>query len=263
MISEIKSFLTHPLVRDLDIDAPETTGQVYELIREKNFLSQIYASWYREIAKSLPIDVYGPVTELGSGGGFMKNFIPDLITSEILRITSVDIILDGTRLPFKKNSLRGIVMIDVLHHIPDVSSFFKEALCRLKPGGVVVMIEPWITSWSKFILPYFHHEPVDIHAPDWGLPSGGGPLSKSNQALPWIVFNRDLHRFKECYLGWNLPNIRLHSPFSYILSGGVSLKSLLPGNFYPACLFVEKLLTPFMPVIAMFATISIKKKENP
>jgi len=42
-------------------------------------------------------------------------------------------------------SLRAIVMTDVLHHIPNVESFFAEAARCVRPGGVIVMIEPWLT----------------------------------------------------------------------------------------------------------------------
>ena len=80
MISTIKSFLTHPLVRNLDIDSPDTNEQISCLIREKAFLNSIYTSWYEEIACLLPKHISGPVIELGSGGGFLKTKIPNLKT---------------------------------------------------------------------------------------------------------------------------------------------------------------------------------------
>ena len=43
-------------------------------------------------------------------------------------------------------SLDGIVMTDVLHHIPDCTSLFHEAARVIRPGGRVVMIEPWNTT---------------------------------------------------------------------------------------------------------------------
>ncbi len=261
MLLNLKSFLTHPLVRNLDIDAPETNEQISRMIREKAFLKQIYSSWYSEIEQSLPRNIDGPVVELGSGGGFLQDFIPNLITSEILKIPNVDISLDGCRLPCKKHSLKGIVMVDVFHHIPNVDKFLREASFCVKPEGVIVMIEPWMTKWSKFIFSHLHHEPVDVDANDWALQDDGGPLSLANSALPWIVFNRDLNKLIRRYPEWNIKNIRLHTPFSYLLSGGVSLKSLVPGIFYRSCQYIEYLLTPFMQTIAMFATITLERKE--
>ena len=50
--------------------------------------------------------------------------------------------LDGEKIPFKNASLRGIVMIDVFHHIPCVKSFLTEATRCVRAGSVIVMIEP-------------------------------------------------------------------------------------------------------------------------
>jgi len=261
MLSSIKSFLAHPMVKGLDIDSPETNEQISQLIREKAFLKQIYSSWYTEISQLIPQNIDGPVVELGSGGGFFKDIIPNLITSEILNIPNVDIVLDGCTLPMKKQSLRGITMIDVFHHIPDVEKFLSSASFCVKPGGVIVMIEPWISKWSKLIFSHLHHEPIDTKVQDWKMPDGGGPLSRANSALPWIVFDRDQNKLKQKNPEWEVINIRRHSPFSYLLSGGVSLKSLLPGAFYGLCLNIENLLGPFMNTIAMFATIALVRKE--
>jgi hypothetical protein len=40
----------------------------------------------------VPEKINGPVVELGSGGGFLKNYIPDLIISEILKFSIVDVV---------------------------------------------------------------------------------------------------------------------------------------------------------------------------
>jgi len=37
--------------------------------------------------------------------------------------------------PLKMAALRGIVMFDVFHHLPDVKSFLTEAADCVKPGG--------------------------------------------------------------------------------------------------------------------------------
>ncbi len=70
----------------------------------------------------------GLVLELGSGGGFLADYIPRLITSEVFYIQGVNIILDGRHLPIQNHSLDAIVMVDVLHHIHRVEMFFNEFL---------------------------------------------------------------------------------------------------------------------------------------
>lgn len=103
--------------------------------------------------------------------------------------------LDGEKIPFKNASLRGIVMIDVFHHIPCVKSFLTEATRCVRAGSVIVMIEPWNTCWSRLVYKYLHHEQFDPASKKWGFRKGG-PLSQANSALPWIVFERDHEKFK-------------------------------------------------------------------
>ena len=94
----------------------------------------------------------------------------------------VDRVVDARALAFDDNALDGIVMVDVLHHIPDVSLFFQEASRCVKAGGLVVMIEPWHTPWSRWVYQNLHHEPFEPTS-DWTIPASG-PLSGANGALP-------------------------------------------------------------------------------
>lgn len=78
----LKIWLTHPLTRGLDLDDPHTTCLRWQIIREKPFLRKIYEEWYKAIAWALPKSD-GVIVELGSGGGFLSDFIPGLITSHV------------------------------------------------------------------------------------------------------------------------------------------------------------------------------------
>ena len=254
LLKFLKSLAVHPLTRGMELDSPETTIQRLKIIQEKAFLKKFYHQCYLGLAKSLPTDVGGPVLELGSGGGFLKECIPDLTTSEILPIPGVDLRLDGQKLPFKRAALRGIVMFDVFHHLPDVNSFLTEAADCVKPGGAIVMLEPWNTAWSRLIFRSLHHEPFLPDSPDWHF-SGGGPLSMANQALPWIVFKRDQEKFIQQCPQWQIEEIKLDYPFCYLLSGGLAYRSLMPGFLFGAWRAVENCLQPWMHTWAMFAKV--------
>lgn len=261
MLKKLFQFLAaHPLTRKIDLDSPETTLRRRQIIQEKSFLRKFYHECYLSIAKSLPDSVSGPILELGSGSGFLKEYIPNLITSEIIRIPEVDIILDGTRLPFANNSLEGIVMIDVLHHIPNAPSFFSDAADCLKPGGIIIMIEPWTTPWSRFFYRYLHHEPFEHDAEDWKMPNGG-PLSQANSALPWIIFERDRQKFENEYPQFHIQEVFLNFPFCYLLSGGISLRASLPGEMYNIVRKIENLTRPWMNTWAMFAKIILRNNS--
>jgi SAM-dependent methyltransferase len=251
----LKRWLEHPLTRGLPIDAPETTALRRTIIKQKSFLRQIYLEWYREIMAWLP-SCEGPVLEIGAGAGFLRDLLPGLITSDIIATPGVALAFDARRLPFADGVLRAIVMTNVLHHLPGPRHFFAEAARCVKPGGTIVMLEPWVTPWSTFIYTRLHHEPFEPAAPHWEFPDSG-PLSGANGALPWILFHRDRQQFEREFPTWRIDLIRPAMPLRYLLSGGVSLRSLMPGWTFPFWKAAEALMRPFMNQLAMFALIRL------
>ena len=255
----ISFLLAHPLTRGLDLDDPNTTELRRQIIREKSFLRQIYQEWYTAIASKIS-SREGPVLELGSGAGFLKDFVPGLITSEVFHCRGIDIVLNGIELPFAHGALQAIVMIDVFHHIPPPLRFFSEAARCVRPGGVVLMIEPWVSVWSQLVYTRLHHEPFQPEAKQWEFPNSG-PLSGANGALPYIVFARDRIQFEREFPMWQIQRITPMMPFCYLVSGGVSMRSLMPGWTFKSWRAVENSLSPFINKLAMFACIVLQKQE--
>ncbi len=256
----IKSIFADPFTKGLDIDDPTTTLLRRNVIREKNYLRKIYKEWYLCFSDRLLTFIRCSnvkVLEIGSGAGFIKEVIPEAITSEVFQIEGVDMVIDAMNLPFKNDSLDAIVMTDVFHHIPNVQLFLEEVMRCLRPGGILLMIEPWKNKWSKWVYQNLHHEPFDTHVHEWALSDmDGSPLSQANGALPWIVFCRDVQQFKHRY-----PNLKINSisplmPISYLLSGGVSLRSLVPGFLY---WLIRRIERPLDKSCGMFACIEIVK----
>lgn len=255
----VKTLLSHPLTRGRDIDDPQTTHLRRQIIQEKGFLRQIYQEWYRAIAREIPPGER-PVLELGSGAGFLSECIPRLITSELFPCPGVGAVLDGQQLPFGSETLRGIVMTNVLHHVPEPRRFLTEATRCIHSGGVVVMLEPWVSPWSRLVYTRLHHEPLLPDAPAWELDQeGGGPLSAANMALPWIIFRRDRAIFEQQFPMWHIRLVEPCMPFRYLVSGGVSLRSLMPSWSSGAWEGLERALTPWMEWWAMFAKIVLVK----
>ena len=260
----LQRLLAHPLTRGLDIDAPETTLLRRRIIRQKSFLKKLYQEWYTCLAGALSPMISNPVLELGSGGGFLREIIPDVLASEVYYLPGLDLILDGLRLPFPPASLGGVVMTNVLHHIPQPQVFFEEIQRCLVVGGSLAMIEPWFSPWSRWVYQRLHHEPFDPEMPCgeaphcWKFPSSG-PLSGANGALPWIIFQRDRARFASLFPGLHINRISPCMPFSYLLSGGVSMRSLAPGWSFPLVRSFERMLQPWIDQSAMFACIVVRK----
>ena len=50
-------------------------------------------------------------------------------------------------------------------------------------------------------------------------------------------------------------------PLRYVLSGGISMRALMPGWSFTAWRAVERLATPLMSELAMFATITLRRSD--
>ena len=242
---------------DFDLDDPNASLAHRDIILKKPFLKRLYTDWYLIfIIKSKEIK-NGKYLEIGSGGGFLKDVFPEVITSDILTLPNVDLIFTAEEIPFKENELASIVMLNVFHHIPKPHLFLKEAQRTLIKGGKIIMTEPANSSLARFIYKRFHHEPFDEKGQR--EIKAGNPLSNSNQALPYIYFERDLDLFKKDFPSLKINSINYHSPFSYIISGGVSRSAMLPFFMYNFVKGIEWLFSPFFKQIGLFCTIEIEK----
>lgn len=259
MTFTLKDILAHPLGRGVNLEHPRATILRRRILQEKAFLRQIYREWYSLLCSELP-PIEGPVLELGTGAGFLNKSIPGLITSDVMVLPDIAVVLDAHCIPFQDASLRALLMIDVLHHLSDPSIFFAEATRCVKPGGKMIMIEPWVTPWSRRVHKWLHHEPFVPEAKVWQAPTSG-PLSGANGALPWIMFHRDRSRFASEFPEWRVKMINRGMPFSYLLSGGLSMRSFVPGAAYGPVRWLERHLRPCEDLLAMFACISLERVD--
>jgi SAM-dependent methyltransferase len=148
-------------------------------------------------------------------------------------------------------------MVNVLHHVGNVERFFDEAERVLVPGGVIAMIEPYVSAFSRFVYGYIHHEPFDPAVTEWQLPPGGR-LSGGNNALPWIVFVRDRARFERQHPRLRVEAVRPHSALSHLLSGGVTTRALAPLGAIRLLGRMEDKLAGIMPWTGLFCTVTVR-----
>ncbi|MDR2970872.1 MAG: class I SAM-dependent methyltransferase [Bacteroidales bacterium] len=243
--------------QEYNLDDPETTMQHRKMLLEKPFLKRLYTDWYNIFHHKINLKTPGLFLELGSGGGFLKDVFPEVITSDILELECVDMMCNAENLPFENESLSGIMMLNVFHHIPSPHLFLKEAERTLRHGGKVVMIEPANSFWGRFVYKHFHHEPFDPKG-EMEIESGR-PLSNSNQALPYIFFERESKSFTSNYPQLRIVSISYHTPFRYIISGGFSHKAMLPAFMYPVVKGLEFLLSSLSRALGLFCTIELEK----
>nr|VFJ72996.1 MAG: Methyltransferase domain-containing protein [Candidatus Kentron sp. FM]VFJ73377.1 MAG: Methyltransferase domain-containing protein [Candidatus Kentron sp. FM]VFK20398.1 MAG: Methyltransferase domain-containing protein [Candidatus Kentron sp. FM] len=132
-------------------NAIDATLEGIRRLRTRPFLYKLYLELYGFFERELETLPPGPRLELGSGGGFLGERIPGLITSDIVALPTVDLVASAMALPFRGGELSAICMMNVLHHMSDVSAFFDEAGRCLMPGGKMVIViignpAGWIAS---------------------------------------------------------------------------------------------------------------------
>jgi SAM-dependent methyltransferase len=241
------------------LDDPSRIHELRARIQSKAALRRYYEEVYAKYAACLRRCPPGGIAlELGSGAGFIKSVLPDVVTSDVIAYDGIDRVVDATRMPFEDVSLRAIFMMNVFHHIPDVAAFLAEAARCLEPGGRVFILDQHVSWFSSFIFRHAHHEPFDPDAADWRFETTG-PLSGANGALASIVFRRDRARFERSFPELRLERFEPHTPVRYWLSGGLKPWTLLPGWGMPLARFVESQLLRASEGFGCFVDVELVK----
>ena len=247
----------------LDLESPQTTALHRGLIRSKPLLRRWYETQYAAYLKQVGPQNSGRHVELGSGGGFLKDLFPAAITSSVRPEDQaagfVERVLDAHALDLEDASVDSFFLLDVLHHLQDPAAFFRELSRCLKPGGFAWIVDPANTPLSRAIYKLFHHEGFDPDSPSWGH-AHAGTLSQSNQAMAWIVFERDRRLFEDLFPDLKIARLEKHTFLSYLLSGGLSYEPLLPGWARPLSPLVEFLARPLMPWLGQSMTVLLIKR---
>jgi SAM-dependent methyltransferase len=240
------------------LDSPSRTLFHREIILNKPFLKKLYLEWYNVFLKEMQSLPEGICVEIGSGGGFLKDLESSIITSDILQLPHIDLNFSALEMPFNDSEISALFLLDTFHHIPDSLEFLKEVNRVLKKGGKLIMIEPANSLWGRIIYKNLHHEPFNPEG-DWKIPDSG-PMSGANGALPWIVFVRDKASFQERFPNLKIESITYHTPLRYLLSGGVSYKTIFPEWSFGVFRCVDRTLSVLSKQVSMFMTIKTVKK---
>ncbi len=238
-----------------DLDKAESTVLHRNIIKKKVFLHKLYLEYYeifKENTKDIPD---GFKIEIGSGGGFLKEVINDVITSDVLELPGVDKTFFAEKIPYPDKSIAAFFLLNTLHHLKEPDKFFSEVNRCLKPGAKIIMIEPTNTPFSRLFFKYIHHEQFDEKKDKWKV-DGEGRLADANNAMPWIIFIRDREKFLTKYPDLEIIQINKHTPFRWFLSGGLSYRQLVPSASFGFFTKIDKL---FQNISGSFMTIVIKK----
>jgi SAM-dependent methyltransferase len=254
-------FLDEPKLVGISVGSAEFFRIQNELISERPLLKHCYEHWYNQLLQDYQTvkNPSGIALELGSGGSQLKRFIPVLTTSDIVE-GFADKVIDARELPFENEAVDAFFLTHALHHIPNVRKFFEEASRCLKSNGVISMIEVANTPFAKFFFSNFHPEPFLPKLPSWDFTQSDAMLD-ANQALSWIVFVRDKKQFES-----EFPHLKIeitsYLPWlSYLVSGGVTKRNLIPKFMTKPILILEALLMPLRSIFALHWHIRIRKVD--
>ena len=179
-----------------------------------------------------------------------------------------DLAADAMSLPFPDASIDNIVMQDVLHHIP-FPLRFRRGPARARAGGRIVMTEPYISPASRIIFAVGHPVAGRAVSPDFrrhtrrrSFAAARPGAFASNQAVPTRLFFRDRRLFQQRFPHLRIVARRRRSLFVYPLSGGFSGPRLVPHALVPLGWAIEKLLTPFAPLMACRLLVVLEKSPT-
>src|SRR3989440_10572206 len=186
--------------------------------------------WYRELYRDQFRDLPNPsalsILEIGSGTSPLKQFLPNVITSDVLDLDYLDLVFDCHQIDkldaIEDDSLDVITLTNVLHHLKSPIAFLNRAASKLKSGGKVIATEPFFSVVSTLIFKYLHHEPVDFRISEPELGEVQGSLASANIALPWLIFFRRRDWLQRLNENFDIAtrSIRSFSALSYMATGG-------------------------------------------
>jgi SAM-dependent methyltransferase len=241
--------------------APEIDSRLADHRRawqEKPALRSIYQDYYERIHAAC---VDGPTLEVGGGSGNFRAFNPQTVSIDILFVPWLDAVADAQALPFNTGSFANLVMVDVLHHLPQPLHFLREAARVLRPGGRLIMIEPAITPLSWIAYNFFHPEAVRLDADPLTETGVGNDPFDSNQAIPTLLFGRQRQRLAQAVPELALARVERMSLLAYPLSGGFREWSLLRARWTPAILKAEERLTPLLGPLMAFRLFVVLERR--
>jgi SAM-dependent methyltransferase len=228
-------------------------------IRKNRFLEAIYRDFYARILREIPAHEFPRTLELGSGGGFLAEVAPHVITSECVSVPGVQRVVDACTVAdaFAPGELDAICALNVFHHLPDVTGFLRGASKVLRPGGRAVLVEPWFTPLGQWFHRVLHHEP-SVSDPDfWGV-VGAGRLSAANTRLPTSVFRDSDERFRREFPALAIVRREPFHKWLYLLSGGLAFNTQVPGRVARRLIEWDRRL-PGDRLLGIFALIVVER----
>lgn len=249
-------------------DLDQTIQNRKRLLQNRNLLfwyECLYADLFRGIAD---ID-RKRILEIGSGTSPLKMFLPHVITSDILKLDYLDIIFDCHDIrnceQVPNNSIDIITLTNVLHHLSDPIRFLCEATTKLSHGGFLFIVEPYFSALSYPLYKILHPEATSFNCAHPILDDVQGPLSSSNQAIPYMIFfsRQDWLLRLSAHYDLEKTHVEYFSSLAYMATGGISRIFPCPHALYRRLFtFDKRFAAKFPRLFASFFTAKLISKND-
>lgn len=224
----------------------------------KPLLRAIYAGFYQRIQAALDRSIPGPIVELGSGIGNLKQHIPEAIATDLFPQPWLDQVCDAYALPFAAGGVSNLVLFDVFHHLERPNAFLGEARRVLAPGGRVVLFEPYI-SWASWpVYGWLHPEPIG-----WRRPISDAEVSPPAAAYYAAQGNATRLFFRaprpHWLARWEVTEASAFSAFHYLLSGGYSRPACYPAQWLGGLQGLDRFLSRWPALFAARCLVVLRR----
>jgi SAM-dependent methyltransferase len=232
-------------------------------IRRNGLLHEIYADVYDRILSEVPRETFPRLLEVGSGGGFFRSFAGHATTSECVPAPGIDRVLDACRIgqELPAESFDAVVAFDVFHHLPDPAGFLEGLQSVLRPGGRLVLVEPWGTPLGQWFFRLLHHEPWHPDPDHWTV-VGTGRISGANSRLPCSVFRDRPERFAREFPWLRIVKAVPFHKWLYLFSGGLRLNTRIPRGLARLLVRLDRRVRAGDRLLGLFALIVVERADG-
>jgi SAM-dependent methyltransferase len=257
--------LREPALTDIDVDGVERFRAHRQIIDRKPMIRTVFTEIHQQMLglEKAFLTGEGHRIEIGAGVYPIRESDPGVLATDLVAGPGIDRALDAQNMDVADNSVRAIFGQHCFHHLPEPERFLGELRRVLVPGGGAILVEPyWGPVASVMYKRLFANETFDKHAATWETPPQGA-MTGANQALSYIVFERDRKRYEASYP--DLPIVHhsiLTNHLRYLLSGGLNFKQLAPDAATSFLKTLERLSTPLGRCIGLHHVIVLRKNAT-
>lgn len=258
-----RKILAAPEIAKVDVDSLTRLQSHKAVLDRKPMLREVFQEIHRsflELDRKYFLDTGGIRVELGAGVAPIRDTDPNVLATDVVHSSELDRVLDAQAMDLPAGSVHALYGQNCFHHFPQPARFLDEVIRVVRPGGGFILVEPYYGLFASFLFKrMFSTEGFDKQMPGWNIPMEG-PMNGANQALSYIVFDRDKKILADEY-----PQLEIvhQAPLSnylrYLMSGGLNFRQLAPDALIPTLKGVERLLYPMQNYLALHHLIAVRR----